>query len=423
MSSHIIEKYFDRLWPLCRSITGPGYRQSFDILSELVPYKKIHFKTGKKIFDWTVPKEWIPKSAYIIDPNGKKRADFSVNNLHLLGYSTPIRTTMSLEQLKPHLYSLPRQSRAIPYVTSYYKQRWGFCLTHQELKTLPQGNYRVVIDTEFRSGSVQLGEAVLSGKTDQEILIWTYLCHPSMANNELSGPLVSAFLYKKIATKKNRKFTYRFVIGPETIGSLCYLSLRGEHLKKKLAAGFVVTCVGDNGKFTYKLSRRGDSIGDQAAREVLKESGPFRLVPFVPFGSDERQFCSPGFDLPVGSLMRTMYGQYPQYHTSLDNKSFINFSAMGKTVGMYARILQRIEQSPLWKSRLPYGEPFLGKRGLYSTLGTTSKSDIQQALMWILNFSDGKHTLSDISDRSGISVGKLSSVIKQAKLAGLIDEV
>jgi aminopeptidase-like protein len=416
-----LEAYFDRLWPICRSITGVGYRESLAILREIVPFESLTFPTGSHVFDWTVPREWVAREAYLVDPDGRRRADFAVNNLHLLGYSVAVTATMSLEELMPHLYSLPEQPHAIPYRTSYYEERWGFCLTHEELCSLPRGQYQVRIDTELRSGAIELGETVLAGESDREILLWSYLCHPSMANNELSGPLVLAFLYRKLAQKEQRKYTYRFAIGPETIGSLCYLSVRGAQLKKRLLSGFVLTCVGDAGAFTYKESRGGDSVGDRVVRAVLSHQGSHSIEPFSPLGSDERQFCSPGFDLPVGSLMRTKYGAYPQYHTSLDDRSFISFDAMRETVDVYERVLDGIEHNVRWKSLFPYGEPFLGKRGLYSTLGAqTDKLERQDALMWVLNYADGRHDMVDIALKSGLPLQMLIAVAHDAKKAGLI---
>jgi aminopeptidase-like protein len=416
-----LEAYFDRLWPICRSITGPGYRESLDILRELVPFERLAFATDSKVFDWTVPREWVARKAYLVDPHGRRRADFSVNNLHLMGYSVPVHRKMTLDELRPHLYSLPSQPGAIPYLTSYYEERWGFCMAHEELSSLPAGEYEVVIDTDLRSGAVEVGEAVLKGDSDREILLWSYLCHPSMANNELSGPLVLAFLYRQLAQKASRKYTYRFAIGPETIGSLCYLSVRGAHLAQNLVSGLVVTCVGDDGRFTYKQSRRGDSPVDRVAGATLKHEGPHAVEKFSPLGSDERQFCSPGFDLPVGSLMRTMYGRYPQYHTSLDDKSFISFAAMGETVKLYARVLEGIERNIRWKSLFPFGEPSLGKRGLYSTLGARTETlGDQDALMWVLNFADGRHDMVDIAERCGLPLEMLFAAADRAAKAGLV---
>lgn len=420
-----LEVFFDRLWPICRSITGPGYRESLNILSEVMPMRRLRFPTGKKVLDWTVPREWVAHGAYFIDSRGKKHADFRENNLHLVNYSAPFRGTLDLSELKKHLYSLPEKPKAIPYVTSYYAERWGFCLSHEELRALPEGPCRIVIDTEFKKGRVEIGEAVLPGKSSDEILFSSYLCHPSMANNELSGPLVLAFLYRKIASLKSRRFTYRFSVMPETIGAICYLSVRGEALKKRLAAGYQITCVGDAGNFTYKKSRRGDTLADRAALAVLTGLGrPYKVEPFTPaMGSDERQYCSPGFDLPVGSLMRTMYAHYPEYHTSLDNKDFISFEALEDSIDAYFKIVQRLETGRIFKNTVSRGEPQLGRRGLYPTLGTQSERTGEvAAMMWLLNLADGSRDLSGIAEDSGQPLKTLTPLAEKLRTAGLLME-
>lgn len=417
-----LEEYFDRLWPICRSITGEGYRRSLDIVSEVVPTERLRFPTGQSVFDWTVPDEWNVRDAYLVDPHGARRAEFSRNNLHLLNYSAPFRGEMSLEELRPHLYSLPDQPDAIPYLTSYYKERWGFCLTHRELESLPAGRYGVVVDTELKPGRVEIGETVLPGESPKEVLFSTYLCHPSLANNELSGPLVMMLLYEKIKAMPKRRFTYRFAVMPETIGSICYLSVRGEHLKKNLVAGYQITCAGDPGPFTYKPSRRGDSPADAAARAVLTGRA-HRLVPFTPAaGSDERQYCSPGFDLPVGSLMRTMYACYKEYHTSLDDKSFVSFPAMMETADVYAEIVRLIEGLRLYRNRVAFCEPQLGKRGLYPALGSQKViEDEVAAIMWVLNFSDGRRDLRAIAEKSGLSAELLAATAEKLETKGLLE--
>ena len=418
----LLETYFDRLWPICRSITGPGYRQSLDIISEIMPTDRFKFKTGRKAFDWTVPKEWVARDAYLVDPQGKKRAEFTKNNVHLLNYSVPFQGEMSLEELKKNLYSLPDQPTAIPYLTSYYQERWGFCLTDNELRSLPEGNYKVFIDTELKPGHVEVGEAVLPGKEKREILFSTYLCHPSLANNELSGPLVTALLYQKIKAMPERRFTYRFAVTPETIGAVCYLTLRGQHLKKVLAAGYQVTCVGDAGQFTYKRSRKGNTLADRAALAVLRHQGPHEVLPFTPaMGSDERQYCSPGFDLPVGSLMRTMYTKYPEYHTSLDNKSAISFKAMSGSVAAYLKVVRAIEANRVWKNAILFCEPQLGKRGLYPSLGSQKTiEDRVGAMMWFLNLADGTRDLLQIAEDSGQNPELLASVCEDLSKAALV---
>lgn len=420
-----LEAYFDRLWPICRSITGPGFRSSLDILSELIPHQRHQFKTGEKVFDWTVPNEWHAQDAYFVGPDGKRRAEFKTNNLHLLGYSAPFSGTLPLSEFKEHLYSRPDLPDAIPYLTSYYKERWGFCLTHRELSSLPEGDYSVHIDTTLAPGRVEVAEAVLTGETNREILFSSYLCHPSLANNELSGPLALAFLYERIAAMPKRRYTYRFAIVPETIGSLCYLRLRGEHLKKQMDAGFLLTCIGDPGRFTYKRSRRGHTLADRAVEAVLMDGRPHEVLRFNPAdGSDDRQYCSPGFDLPVGSIMRTMYGRYPEYHTSLDNKNFIRFDALADSVQLCFDVVTALESNATWKNTIEYGEPQLGKRGLYATLGSQVAMEARlTTLLWLLNLADGSRDLLTIASESGQSISALTGLAAELSAAGLLREV
>jgi aminopeptidase-like protein len=419
-----MELYFDCLWPICRSLMGPGFRRSLKILEEIIPLRKLRFATGENVFDWTVPKEWNARDAYLIDPFGKKRAAFKTNNLHLVNYSAPFRGRMPLEKLREHLHSLPDLPDAIPYLTSYYKERWGFCLTHNELKSLPEGMYNVVVDTSLISGNLIVGEAVLPGESRKEVLFSTYLCHPSLADNELSGPLVMAFLYKKICAMKKRHWTYRFVVAPETLGAVCYLTRRGDHLKGNLIAGYQITCVGDSGNFTYKRSRRGDSIADRVAIEVLKKNGKHSILPFDPSnGSDERQYCSPGFNLPVGSLMRTMYGCYPEYHTSLDNKDFICFNAMEKSLEIYFKLVQTLEGCDLWENTVRNGEPQLGKRKLYPSLGSQKTIDPQvSAMLWCLNLADGTRDIGAIAERAGLPFQTIAKTVTRLANAGLLEK-
>jgi aminopeptidase-like protein len=418
-----LESYFDRLWPILRSITGEGVRQTHDILAEIVNLERTEVPSGTQVFDWTVPKEWKVNEAYVIDPHGKRILDVRDNNLHLVNYSVPFRSVVSRNELEQHLYSLPDKPTAIPYVTSYYAPRWGFCLSQREREALPEGDYQVVIDTELIDGSLTLSEAVLPGQSKEEVLISTYTCHPSLANNELSGPLVAAFLYRELARLEHHRFTYRFVFLPETIGAITYLHLRGEHLKKHLVAGYVVTCIGDAGNFTYKRSRQETSLADRAAEHSLKHAGkPYKTLDFSPLGSDERQYCSPGFNLPVGSLMRSMYGTYPEYHTSLDNKSFISFEAMVESVGMYLRIMKTLESNRLYKNLFPHGEPQLGKRGLYETIGRNTIPELSSAVFWLLNYADGENDLLWIADKSGYSIELLGKAVQACLEVGIIEE-
>ncbi len=421
-----IELYFDRLWPLLRSITGEGVRQTHDILSELVKLERREIPTGTQVFDWIIPKEWKVNEAYLIDPNGKQILDVRENNLHLVNYSVPFRGMLSRNDLDPYLYSLPDKPTAIPYVTSYYAPRWGFCLSQYERDALPEGNYQVVVGTELFDGSLTLSEAVLPGESKDEVLISTYTCHPSLASNELSGPLVAAFLYRKLAKLESRRLTYRFVFLPETIGAITYLQLRGEHLKNHLIAGYVVTCIGDAGSFTYKRSRQSSlcanlALVDRAAEHTLRHSQKLhKILDFSPLGSDERQYCSPGFNLPVGSLMRSQYGTYPEYHTSLDNKSLVSFKAMAESVEMYLNIMKTLEANRTYHNLFPYGEPQLGKRGLYETIGRNTIPELSSAVFWLLNYADGEHDLLWMAEKSGYSIELLHKAAQACLEANLI---
>ncbi|MEO8568564.1 MAG: DUF4910 domain-containing protein [Ginsengibacter sp.] len=410
-----IEQYFDRLWPLNRSLTGNGNRETFKILSEIVDLKISEVPSGTECFDWTIPPEWNVKEAWIKDSKGNIIVDFSVNNLHLLSYSEPYSGKLNFEDLKPHIYTLPGQPSLIPYLTSYYKRRWGFCISHNQFLNLDkEDTYEILIDSSLDSnGSMTIGETIIKGTSDKEVLFSTYICHPSLASNELSGPLVSAFIYSKLKELPKLKYTYRFVFLPETIGTIYYLSRHGEYLKNNLDAGFVITCIGDSGKFTYKKSRRGNSLADRATEMVLAQSGEkFTIENFTPRGSDERQYCSPGFNLPVGSLMRTMYGKYAEYHTSADNKDYISFPAMEQAVFKYLDIIELLERNENYINTLPYCEPQLGKRGLYPTLGSQKETeDSVEAMMWILNLADGSNDLISISEKSGIAVQKLFPIV------------
>ena len=420
-----LERSFDRLWPLLRSITGDGLRASLEILAEVLPLQRIEVPSGTAVFDWTVPQEWRVHAAYVVAPSGERILDVAVNNLHLVNYSISFRGTLSRAKLDEHLHSLPEQPQAIPYVTSYYAPRWGFCLPHEQRCALGDGDYEVVVDTEHFDGSLSIGEAVLPGSEPREVLFSSYLCHPSMANNELSGPLVTAYLYRRLAAMPERRHTYRFVLAPETIGSLSYLNVRGEHLRERLIAGYVITCVGIDVPFVYKRSRRGDSLADRAALGVLAQrQQEFRDLEFFPDGgSDERQYCSPGFNLPVGSVIRAVYGTYPQYHTSLDSKTLISFDALQETIDVCEELVAALEQNRSFKRVTPYGEPQLGRHGLYPTLGTRDASRVVSALMWLLNYADGEHDLLWIASRSGHSVNELAAAAAQAHDAGLVTRV
>lgn len=400
-----LELYFDRLWPLNRSILGEGFRQSLDVLAEIMPTDRLRYPTGKQVFDWTIPKEWKVHEAYFEGPDGKRYADFSKNNLHLIGYSISFRGTVGLDELKKHLYTVPEMPEAIPYVTSYYEERWGFCISQETFDRLPEGDYYVHIDTRHEAGHLEIGEAILSGRSEREVFFSTYLCHPSMANNELSGPLVMAYLFKYLQERQRRKYTYRFTITSETIGAIAYLSTRGKYMKSHVDAGFQMTCLGNPKPFTYKKTKNGNSLADRATLIALRGSS-HTVVPFHITGSDERQYSSAGFNLPMGSLMRTMYDQYPEYHTSLDDKSFISFDALQDSIKKYCEIVEIIESNYFPRNLSPYGEPQLSKRGLYPTLSKYSAfnrdpGERYETMMWLLSYADGTRDLIGIAEETG----------------------
>jgi len=418
-----LENYFDRLWPICRSITGNGLRESLTILKEILPLEMHEVATGSTVFDWTVPKEWNIRDAYIITPAGEKIAQFALNNLHVVNYSTPVEKKIQWEELSKHLHHIPELPDSIPYITSYYKETWGFCISNNEWKSLPrEGEYTVYIDSTLEDGALTWGECVLEGDSKEEVLFSTYLCHPSMANNELSGPLAAAFIYSELAKIKQRKYTYRFLFAPETIGVIAFLHQRGEHLQEHLKAGYVLTCCGDTGSFTYKRSKHRNSLADRAAEHVLKHSGDeHRVIEFAVGGSDERQYCSPGFNFPVGSLMRTPYQQFIEYHTSLDNKSFISFDALAHTVQTYVAICHVIEMNNRYTNKIPFCEPQLGKRGLYpSSVDPIFNRTELHRLLHFLSYADGQNELLDIAERRNESVLLYAEIIANCSKANLI---
>ncbi|MBW5448359.1 DUF4910 domain-containing protein [Cohnella sp. CFH 77786] len=418
---------FDRLFPICRSITGNGVRETLRILNEYAPIRQREFPTGTVCFDWEVPKEWNVRDAYVKDGQGRTMIDFKANNLHLMGYSKPFRGYVSREELLAHLYTKPDLPDAIPYVMSYYREDWGFCVEHRRLPEFTDDWYEVVIDADLEDGYMTIGEGVIPGATDREILLSTYVCHPSMAINELSGPLVQTMVYRALKDRKDLKYTYRFLYVPETIGSLLYLSRHGEELKEKVEAGYVVTCVGHGESFTYKKSKRGDTLADKAALHVLKQSGkPYKIVEWNPFGSDERQYCSEGFRLPVGSLMRTMYGEYPEYHTSLDNRSLISEQVLQETADMYLAIIETLEANETYVCTHVHGEPKLDKRGLYPYTGGTRTPEQKLRILQtthLIAFSDGRRDLMDIAETLNLTGKDLRETALLLEQHGLLRNV
>ena len=394
------------LYPICRSITGDGVRKTDKILSEHIPLEIHEISTGTKVFDWVIPKEWNIKDAYIIDPNGKKIVDFKESNIHLMSYSIPIKAKITLDELKSHLHTIPEKPNVIPYRISYYKENWSFCLSHNQFLDLKEGEYEVVIDSTLKDGSLTYAECFLPGKTDDEILISCYTCHPSLCNDNLSGVVLTTFLAKTIAKINSRKYSYRFLFIPETIGAITWLSLNESKLSK-IKHGLVATCVGDPGCSTYKKSRNGNLLIDKAVTNVLKHSGnDFKIIDYFPPGSDERQYGSPGINLPVGSLMRTPYGEFPEYHTSADNLDFVKSEYLADSFSKYMKTFNVLENNRTFVNLQPKGEPNLGKRGLYRTIsGQQDGYEAELAVISVLNLSDGEHSLLDISERTGMDFG------------------
>jgi len=428
-SGQTMFELMQKLFPICRSITGNGVRKTLKILSEHIPLEIHEIKTGTKIFDWNVPMEWNIKDAYIKSNKGEKIIDFKISNLHVLGYSIPIKKNLKLNKLKQHLYTIPEQPDVIPYKTSYYNKQWGFCLSHKQFLKLNDESYEVCIDSELKNGNLTYGEYFIKGKSTKEILFSSYVCHPSICNDALSGVVMNVLLAKTLLKHQNElNYSYRFLFIPETVGAITWLSIN-EEKTKNISHGLVLTCVGDNGNFTYKKTRDGDSEIDKAVLKILKKSEQkFHVKDFFPTGSDERQFCSPGFNLPVGSLMRTMYGEFKEYHTSADNLSFVNIESLQGSFDKFIEIIKELENNfgnfqetktlsyektssndIKFLNLNPKCEPQLGKRGLYHKIGGPKsgvKPDIK-GILWLLNLSDGNHTLSEISKRSKISEDEL----------------
>jgi aminopeptidase-like protein len=390
-----------RLYPICRSITGNGVRESFAILSEHIPLQVREVATGTKVFDWTVPREWNIKDAWIKNERGEKIVDFKKCNLHVLSYSVPVHAKLSLGELKQHIFALPEHPDRIPYRTSYYKENWAFCMTHRQLTQLRDGQYEVCIDSSLEEGHLTYGELFVQGKTADEVLISCHTCHPSLVNDNLSGVALATFLARSILSGEPR-YSYRFLFIPGTIGSITWLALN-ESKVRNIEHGLVLAGVGDAGKFHYKKSRRGDAEIDRAAVHVLKSFGDFGVEEFSPYGYDERQFCSPGFDLAVGCLTRTPHGQYSEYHTSADDLNFVRPEYLGESFERCIAIVNLLESNRVYKNLNPKCEPQLGRRGLYQMIGGHEGGKRKElALLWVLNQSDGEHSLLDIAERSGL---------------------
>lgn len=409
-----IHAFITGLFPICRSITGDGFRQTLAMLQRQIPLTIHEVPSGTQVFDWVTPKEWNIRDAYVKNPQGEKVIDFQQSNLHVLNYSIPVNKTLPLAELQAHLFTLPDQPDLIPYKTAYYRESWGFCLSHNTFIALEDGNYEVYIDATLAAGSLTYGELYLPGEVPDEVLISCHCCHPSLANDNLSGIGVATLLAKTLQAIPHR-LSYRFVFIPGTIGAITWLALNESHVDK-IKHGLVVTGVGDAGKITYKKSRRGDAAIDQAVAHILRHSGQaYDIIDFYPYGYDERQYCSPAFNLPVGCLMRTPYGQYPEYHTSADNLDFVKPEALGDSFSKLWAALNILENNQTYLNLSPKCEPQLGKRGLYSAIGTH-----ELALLWVLNLSDGSNSLLDIAERSGMAFMIIQSAAKLLLAHGLL---
>ena len=410
------------LYPICRSITGDGVRETLRIIGQRISLEMREVPSGTKVFDWTVPLEWNVTDAYVMNGAGQRVIDFQSHNLHLMGYSVPVRKKMSLEELRPHLFSLPAYPEWIPYRTSYYKENWGFCIRHADFERLSDGEYDVVIDSTLHSGSLTYGEFYLPGEVSDEILVSCHVCHPSLCNDNLSGIAVAVKLAETLAAR-SRRYSYRFLFIPGTIGSITWLA-QNEQKVSRIRHGLVLTGVGDAGNVTYKKSRQGNTEIDRAMMHILKHSGETHaIIDFSPYGYDERQYCSPGFNLPVGCFMRTPHSQYPEYHSSADNLSLIRPKSLAQSYTHCLTVFELLEGNRVYVNQNPRCEPQLGRRGLYRAIaGQQEYQSRELALLWVLNMSDGRHALLDIAGRADLPFGQIQSAAEALVEVGLLKE-
>jgi aminopeptidase-like protein len=423
-TSAAMYRWASDIFPICRSLMGDGVRSTLEYLREIVPEMTVHeVPTGTRCFDWEIPEEWNIRDAYLVEPDGSKVVDFKDNNLHVVGYSTPIDATLTLDELEPHLYSLEDQPHAIPYVTSYYKRRWGFCLSHDLRQSLKGGTYRAVIDSSLKAGSLTYGELVLKGRTSEEIFLSTYVCHPSMANNEVSGPVVLTALAQWLSTIPDHRYTYRLVWVPETLGAIAYLSRNFDVMRANVRAGYVVTCVGDDRTYSFLPSRFGDTLADRAARHVLSVEQPgFQEYSFLDRGSDERQYCAPGVDLPVASIMRSKYGTYPEYHTSLDNMSLISPAGLGGAFEIYRDVINLLENNHVYRVTT-LCEPRLGIRNLYPDISGNGDPGDSRSTLNLLAYADGERDLVDLCEIAHVPFSKAIGLLSTFYREGLVERI
>jgi aminopeptidase-like protein len=407
------------LFPVCRSITGDGIRRTLAMIQKRISLQISEVPSGTQVFDWTVPKEWNIRDAYIKDASGNRVVDFQRNNLHIMNYSIPVRAKMTLSALRPHLFTLPEQPDWIPYRTSYYKPDWGFCLSHKQMLSLKDGAYEVCIDSTLEDGQLTYGECYLPGHSTDEVLISCHACHPSLANDNLSGLAVATALAEFLA-QRDLRYSYRFLFIPGTIGAITWLA-RNQKSVGRIRHGLVLTGIGDAGGFHYKKSRQGQAEIDQAMTHALHHLNPSaQILEFSPYGYDERQYCSPGFNLPVGCLMRSVWGTFPEYHTSADNLDFIKPQSLGESLRLCIEVLDVLEANRRYRNLGPYCEPQLGKRGLYRPVGGEAIEVEINARLWVLNLSDGEHSLLDIAERSGLPFPVISDAAEVLRQGGLL---
>ncbi len=411
------------LFPICRSITGNGVRETLGRVADRIPLRTVEVPSGTRVLDWTVPQEWNIRGGWIRDPTGRTVVDFRDSNLHIVGYSVPVRKKVSLSELRTHVHTLPEQPDRVPYRTSYYQRTWGFCMEHRRLEALPEGEYEVCVDSSLEAGSLTYGECFLPGETEEEVLVSTHVCHPSLCNDNLSGIAVATALARQLASER-RRYSYRFLFVPVTIGAIAWLA-RNEEAVARVRHGLVLAGVGDRGQPTYKRSRRGNADVDRAMTHVLQARGtPHTVEDFVPYGYDERQYCSPGFDLPVGCLMRTPWGRYPEYHTSGDDLSFVADRALEDSLQICRGVVEVLEHNRAYLNRSPKGEPQLGKRGLYDGSGTErERHDRNLARLWVLNQSDGRNDLLAIAERSGMPFSAIRAAAEALTAADLLEPI
>lgn len=419
---HSLHQMISDLYPICRSITGDGFRETLRQIQQYIPLTIYEVPTGTEVFDWTVPKEWNIKDAYVKNSQGDRVIDFQKSNLHVVNYSIPVHTKVTLESLKEHLFTLPDRPDWIPYRTSYYKESWGFCLSHRQFLELAEDEYEVCIDSSLEPGHLTYGEYYLPGEREEEVLISCHACHPSLCNDNLSGIAIATLLAKQLS-EVARHYSYRFVFIPVTIGSITWLS-RNETNVSRIKHGLVMTCMGDPGKSTYKKTRQGNAEIDRAVIHVLQHSQQeYEIVDFIPYGYDERQYCSPGFNLAVGCLMRSPNGKYPEYHTSADNLDLVRPQYLVDSFAKCLSALSILETNKTYVNQNPKCEPQLGKRGLYRSVGSPSGAGINEmAMLWVLNLSDGNHSLLDIAERSGMEFPLIKDAATALFDCGLLKE-